>query len=95
MRLKNAFITILFAFLNGVIFAQKKGVMPVSDSVNSTQSPQLPDNDSRIVWKIGSNDLKTDRHPLFTLQTAGDAKEIRLKAVGVSKEKSQNPASII
>ncbi|MDR1864357.1 MAG: beta-glucosidase, partial [Bacteroidales bacterium] len=86
MNLKTIYSMILFFLLCSAGFAQKKGVTSVSASVNGAQSLQLLDGDSRTVWEIGVNDLKTDQYLLFTLQTAGDVKEIRMEAAGISKE---------
>jgi beta-glucosidase len=87
-------ISVMFLLVCSAGFAQKKGVTSVSASINSAQSVQLLDGDSRTEWTIGSSDLKTDQFLFFTLQTPGDIKEIRLETVGISKEDLRKSASI-
>jgi beta-glucosidase len=66
----------------------------VSASIGSSQTLRLLDNDSRTVWELNADNLKSEQYLAFTLQTAGDVGEIRLETVGITKENLQKLISL-
>ncbi|KAA6336348.1 beta-glucosidase [termite gut metagenome] len=87
-------VVLLLTFVQGVIFAQKKGVTSVSASVNANQGTLLLDNNSQTAWELGSKDLQNNQFLMLTLQNPGDIKEIQLEAKGISKEEIQKSVNI-
>ncbi|MDR1436879.1 MAG: glycoside hydrolase family 3 C-terminal domain-containing protein [Candidatus Symbiothrix sp.] len=84
----------LFILACSMCLSQKKGVTSISASIGSAQSRLLLDNDSRTAWEIGAGDLKTAQFLLFTLQTAGNIKEIQLEATGISGEELRQSVDV-
>ncbi|MDR1381546.1 MAG: glycoside hydrolase family 3 C-terminal domain-containing protein [Tannerella sp.] len=90
----NVIITVLFVFLSGITFAQKKGVTAVSASVNAGQGVYLLDDNGATAWTLGADELRSEQFLMFTLQTPGDVREIQLEAKGISKEDIQKSISV-
>ena len=68
------------------IFAQKKGVASLSASVNTDKAVLILDNNSRTGWELSQENLQYDQFLMFTLQTPGNLKEIKLGTAGISKD---------
>lgn len=85
MNLKgNVLILSLLVFAFNSAFSQKKGVTSVLATVNAGQGVTMLDNDSRTAWKLSAEELQKEQSVLFTLQTPGDLKEIRLEIPKIS-----------
>jgi beta-glucosidase len=95
MKFKRIIIAAcLLVFLQGAIFAQKKGVLSVSASINSAQGALMLDSNSQTGWKLSAADLQNDQFVMFTLFTPGDVKEIQLEAEGITSAELQKALSI-
>jgi beta-glucosidase len=75
--------------VQGVAFAQKKGITSVSASIHTGQGVLLLDNDSKTVWSLGTSELHDDHFLRFTLSAPGDIKEVQIEAKGLSKDEVQ------
>lgn len=95
MRSQTHIILLIFLLsFPGLLHSQKKGVTSVTASVNSGQGVSLLDDNSQTAWSLSSQDLSKDQYLMFTLQTPGNIKEVRLDASGVSKDELQKAMSI-
>ena len=87
-------VALLLFVVQGIAFAQKKGVTSVSASINANQGILLLDSDSKTAWNLGTSDLQNDQFLRFTLSTPGDIKEVHIEAKGLSKDDIQKAIGV-
>jgi beta-glucosidase len=84
MNRLNVVLIFVFLQMQGLVFAQQKGVISVSASVNTNQSALTLDGNLSTVWSLSSDNLKEEQFLMFSLQTPGDVKEIQINASGIT-----------
>jgi beta-glucosidase len=99
LKQKNdRFVKPLFAVLLLMLcfsaFAQKKGVVSISASVDAERAAWVLDNNAQTAWEIRSGNLDKDQSLTMTLLTPGDVKEVVLETSGLSKQDIEKLVSI-
>ena len=87
-------VILLLVFAQSPVWAQKKGVVSVSASVNSDKGVFLLDSDTETAWELGVSDLKSNQTLMFTLLTPGDVNGVSINAKGISKDEILRTVSI-
>jgi len=84
----------LFLIIHTFCWAQKTDILSVSTSVNQNTISRIFDKDLKTGWDLSVKDLSSEQWLMFTLQTPGDVKEIKMQADGVSASNLQKALEI-
>ena len=93
MKKFNIILIFCLAF-SSFCLAQKTDIASVSGSVNQNKLSTIFDNNPATGWDLQAKDLSKDQWLMFTLQTPGDVKEIKLRSEGISAKELQKALDI-
>ncbi|MDR2057072.1 MAG: glycoside hydrolase family 3 C-terminal domain-containing protein [Dysgonamonadaceae bacterium] len=90
----SLFILSLLLVINNSLFAQKKGIISISASVDTDKASFVLDDNPLTAWEVSPENLNRDQFLTFTLQNPGDVNAVALETFGLSKEEMQQILSI-
>ena len=92
---KAFFCIILFSlFSYGSVFAQEKGIVAVSASVNANQSVLTLDGNPSTGWVLSADHVRDNHFLMFTLQTPNDVKGLIIDSKGITNRELRDLVDI-
>lgn len=87
-------VILFFVAFYGMAFSQQKGIVTVSTSVNANQSRLIVDGNPATGWRLSPEELKTEQFLMFSLQTPGDVKSLKVDVTGIKGKEFRELADI-